>query len=173
MSVLLLLLLLQAMSGDTTCYWDPSGQALAQTVKEMRQQAPRGRSVAHTQPELAQRFAHQWQVWDACQLEPNAIGSQPQPSSSSGSAGQGQGPGAVTDALYLRLPLRLQDHKLQGSAIATAAGARLGLSSRSVGMALEDVRQQVSGTHPCCLGAAVSRLDWAIYVCVDASCWNS
>lgn len=129
------------MSGDTTCYWDPSGQALAQTVKEMRQQAPRGRSVNHTQPELAQRFAHQWQVWDACRHAHHASCG----SSSGSSSWSGDVP-FVGDALYLRLPLRLQDHKLQsGSAIATAAGARLGISGRSVGLSLEDVRQQVCG----------------------------
>lgn len=133
--------MLQAMSGDTTCYWDPSGQALAQTVKEMRQQAPRGRSVNHTQPELAQRFEHQWQVWDACRAGAAAAavaGKQQQSGSRSGSEA-----GSVPDALYLRLPLRLQDQKLQGSAIAAAAGARLGVASHAVGLSLEDVRRQV------------------------------
>lgn len=134
---------LQAMSGDSTCYWDPSGQALAQTVREMRQQAPRGRSVNHTQPDLGQRFAHEWEPWSACRAERTAAVGQPPPSSSSdGSSGSRQAT-HVADALYLRLPLRLQDQKLQGSAIAAAAGARLGLASRVAGLSLEDVRQQV------------------------------
>ena len=128
------------MSGDHTCYWDPSGQALAQTVKEMRQQAPRGRSVSHTQPELAQRFAHQWQAWEACAAEPVAVG---QDTGSEGDDSSRQEPGYVADALYLRLPLRLQDNMQQGSAIAAAAGTQLGLPSRSLGLTLEDVRRQV------------------------------
>jgi hypothetical protein len=148
------------MSGDTTCYWDPSGQALAQTVKEMRQQAPRGRSVNHTQPDLAQRFKHQWDVWDACSTQPAAI-AQPQPphgssGSNGGSSGSSEGVTEigsqvpyVSDALYLRLPLRLQDYKLQGSAIAAAVGTRLGLAGRSVGLSLEGVRAQVGSLCLC------------------------
>lgn len=157
------------MSGDTTCYWDPSGQALAQTVKEMRQQAPRGRSVNHTQPDLAQRFKHQWDVWDACSTQPAAIGHQ-QPPQPHGSDGGSNGSGGVTDsgsqvphvsdALYLRLPLRLQDHKLQGSAIAAAVGARLGLAGRSMGLSLEDVRAQVGGCESGVEGVLVA------WVCV-------
>lgn len=137
--------LLQAMSGDTTCYWDPSGQALAQTVKEMRQQAPRGRSVKHTQPELAQRFAHQWAVWGTCRADAAAVGTS-RPSTSSGSSNGGQQSSEVayvSDALYIRLPLRLQEQKLQGSAIAAAAAAKLGLTGRAVSLILEGVRRQV------------------------------
>jgi hypothetical protein len=136
--------LLQAMSGDTTCYWAPSGQALAQTVKEMRQQAPRGRSVKHTQPELAQRFAHQWEVWGACRADAVAAGGL-HDSTGGGSSSREQGGEVafVSDALYLRLPLRLQDHKLLGSAIAAAAAARLGLTGRAVSLTLEGVRRQV------------------------------
>lgn len=132
---------MQAMSGDTTCYWDPAGQALAQTVKEMRQQAPRGRSINHKQPDLAQRFAHQWEPWSACTVEPAAV-VQPPPSGSGGGSNGGQA-AYVADALFLRLPLRLQDQRMQGSAIAAAAGARLGVASRAVGLTLDDIRQQV------------------------------
>jgi hypothetical protein len=139
------------MSGGTTCYWDPSGQALAQTVKEMRQQAPRGRSVNHTQPDLQQRFVHQWEPWTGCTAEPAAVGQPPLPGSNGGSnGGTGGGSGCegqvayVADALYLRLPLRLQDNKLQGSAIAAVVAARLGIPSRAVGLSLDDVRQQVN-----------------------------
>jgi hypothetical protein len=142
--------LLQASSGDSTCYFDPSGQALAQTVREMRQQAPRGRSVTHTQPDLGQRFAHEWEPWSACSTERTAVVGHPPPSSSSDRSGGGSSRQAahVTEALYLRLPLRLQDQKLQGSAIAAAAGAKLGLAGRVAGLTLEDVRQQVSQPLP-------------------------
>jgi hypothetical protein len=45
--------------------------------------------------------------------------------------------------LYIRLPLRLQEQKLQGSAIAAAAAAKLGLTGRAVSLILEGVRRQV------------------------------
>lgn len=136
---------MQAMSGDTTCYWDPSGAALAQTVVELRSPAPRGRSVRHTQPELAARFADQWSVWGACRSAPGPwAGAAPQAAAAIAYGSSGAELPYVGDALCLRLPLRLQDHHvLQGSAMASGLGAGLGVSSRSLGLSLEGVRRQV------------------------------
>jgi hypothetical protein len=129
------------MSGDTTCYWDPSGAALAQTAAELRSPAPRGRSVRHTQPGLSQRFADQWSVWQPC----SSSSSSSRSSSSSGTAADGADAGVVGDALYLRLPLRLlqQQGMHAGSALAAAAAKQLGQSGRTTGLSIEDVRQQV------------------------------
>jgi hypothetical protein len=131
------------MSSDTTCYWDPSGAALAQTAAELRSPAPRGRSVRHTQPGLSQRFADQWSVWQPC-----SSSSSSRSSSSSGTAADGADAGVVGDALYLRLPLRLlqQQGMHSGSALAAAAAKQLGQSGRAMGLSIEDVRQQVGVT---------------------------
>jgi hypothetical protein len=53
----------------------------------------------------------------------------------------------VGGALYLRLPLRLQQQQQQGmhagSALPAAAAKQLGQRGRTMGLAIEDVRQQV------------------------------
>jgi hypothetical protein len=134
------------MSGDTTCYWDPPGAALAQTAAELRSPAPRGRSVRHTQPGLTQRFADQWSVWQPCSSSSSASGKPPAAGDSEAVVPSG---GVVADALYLRLPLRLlQQQGMQaGSVLAGAAAKQLGQSSRAIGLSLEDVRQQVGETR--------------------------
>lgn len=147
----------QVMSGDTTYYWDPSGAALAQTAAELRSPAPRGRSVRHTQPGVAQRFADQWSVWSPCRsnrssahatavaaaaTEATGLRDAGKAAVAASEAAEVDAP-AVVDAVYIRLPLRLQDQGLHGSALAAAAGAVLGQGGRALGLSLKDVRRQV------------------------------
>lgn len=141
------------MSGDTTSYWDPSGAALAQSAAELRSPAPRGRSVRHTQPGLTERFADQWTVWQTCSV-----------SNSAAAAAEDDGPswsssGVVADALYLRLPLRLQEN-VHGSAV--AAELRSVLGGGQVGLSLADVRKQVCLMKP--------RLLLSLLTCLFCSC---
>lgn len=154
---------MQALSGDNTSYWDPAGAALAQSAAELRTPAPRGRSVRHTEPGLTERFAHQWDVWNACSIPTSTASSTTAASAAASGAGEGidseglAGAAVVqdlssADTLYLRLPLRLQDSSsMHGSAI--VAGLR-GLTSGAAagGLSLEDVRKQVgrvNGSFSC------------------------
>eukprot|EP00879_Flechtneria_rotunda_P005855 GHRR01006161.1.p1 GENE.GHRR01006161.1~~GHRR01006161.1.p1 ORF type:complete len:2934 (+),score=1214.27 GHRR01006161.1:179-8980(+) len=121
---------LQVMSGDTTCYWDPCGTALAQTAAELRSPVPRGRSVKHIQPGLTDRFADQWSVWEPCTF-------------ADASAAM-----FSVQTVYLRLPLRLQDSNMHSSVLAAAAGTLLGTGGRSLGLSMEDVRRQVAAFGP-------------------------
>jgi len=127
--------------------------------------------VRHTQPGISSRFRDQWGVWEPCRLKQTlaqpaswkAIGagaghgdsnlgqiSRPTPAQGPLQSGGGSGGegciAAVRDALYLRLPLRLQDSP-QGSALAAAAVSsgllKRGQSHRALTLDIQDVRRQV------------------------------